>query len=198
NNVQEAEMIEDIKYQRELQRQQEQMDNKEEQISHKDSGIIGMAAVNVAAVEEYSYRYIKNCPISKNQQKKIFKICAGANISFEFVMALIWKESGWDAKCVSDNGESVGLMQIQERWHRELMDKLGCSDLKDPEQNVRVGVELLKRQFKTYREPAWALMAYNGGGAYADRMIAKGEISEYANKVLQKTQEYEKENGLCE
>ncbi len=205
NNVQEAELMEDIKYQRELQRQQEQLEKqKEEWSSDRDSGILQATATKSSVGVKKTrgcirqqYRYIKGCPLTKKQQRKIFKICARANISYEFVMAVIYTESRFDADCVSDNGESVGLMQIQERWHRPLMDKLGCTNLKNPLQNVRVGVALLQSHCKKYKEPAWALMAYNGGGAYAERMIAKGEVSEYAKKVLQKAQEYEKENGLC-
>ncbi len=204
NNVQEAELMENIKYQRELQRQQEQLDKqKEERSSDKDSGILPTTVQKGTVVSMkrkksvLQYRFVEGCPLSKKQQRKIFKICARANISYEFVMAVIYTESRFDADCVSDNGESVGLMQIQERWHRPLMDKLGCTNLKNPLQNVRVGVALLQSHCKKYKEPAWALMAYNGGGAYAERMIAKGEVSEYAKKVLQKAQEYEKENGLC-
>lgn len=70
------------------------------------------------------YRYIAGCPLSRKVQRQIFDICAGANISFEFVMAIIEKESDFDPECISDGGESVGLMQIQSRWHREQMDRL--------------------------------------------------------------------------
>ncbi len=204
NDVQEAEMIEEIKYQRELQRQQEQKEYKKNvQSSSKDSGLLPVEAQKAIAVSMerkksiLQYRFVEDCPLSKKQQRKIFNICARANISYEFVMAVIYTESRFDADCVSDNGESVGLMQIQERWHRPLMDKLGCTNLKNPIQNVRVGVALLQSHCKKYKDPAWALMAYNGGGAYAERMIAKGEVSQYAKKVLQKSQEYERENGLC-
>lgn len=141
------------------------------------------------------YRYIDSCPLSPKTQREIFDICAGANISFELVMALIYQESGWDPACVSDKGQSVGLMQVQERWHREVMDKLGCSDLANPVQNVRVGTELLRRYFIEYQEPAWALMAYNGGQAYADRMIEAGKISRYAAAVLERAADYERRAG---
>lgn len=70
------------------------------------------------------YRYIKGCPLPKKIQREIFHIC--------------------------DDGKSVGLMQIQEKWHTDLMDKTGCTDLTDPVQNVRVGTALLKRHFITY------------------------------------------------
>lgn len=155
-----------------------------------------MISSGIEQTEPIHYRYIEDCPIPKKTQRKIFEICAGATVSFELVMAVIEKESGFEPKCVSDEGCSVGLMQIQEKWHRGLMDRLGCRDLHDPEQNVRVGVELLKRHFETYQDAAAALMAYNGGQAYADRMIAKGEISAYAAGVLEKAAEYERRNGL--
>ena len=150
----------------------------------------------IKPAEAIKYRYIKNCPLSGEIQREIFEICADANISFELVMALIEKESSFDPGCVSDEGQSVGLMQIQEKWHREVMDKLGCRDLCDPAQNVRAGVELLKRHFKTYQDAAAALMAFNGGQAYADRMMAEGEVSAYAASILAKAAEYERENGL--
>ena len=63
-------------------------------------------------------------------------------------------------------------------------------------QNVRVGVELLKRHFETYQDAAAALMAYNGGQAYAEKMLTEGKISDYAESVLEKAEEYERRNGL--
>lgn len=142
------------------------------------------------------YRYIKGCPLPQKLQRKIFRICGDAPLSFELVMSLICEESGWDPECVSDGGESVGLMQIQEKWHKELMDKTGCTDLTDPVQNVRVGTALLKRHFATYQDPAWALMAYNGGQAYADRMIRQNKTSAYADRILRRAAEYERSNGI--
>lgn len=142
------------------------------------------------------YRYIKGCPLPQKLQRKIFRICGDAPLSFELVMSLICEESGWDPECVSDGGESVGLMQIQEKWHKELMDKTGCTDLTDPVQNVRVGTALLKRHFTTYQDPAWALMAYNGGQAYADHMIRQNKTSAYADRILRRAAEYERSNGI--
>ncbi len=142
------------------------------------------------------YRYIKDCPLPKKIQREIFHICGDAALSFELVMSLIYEESGWDPECISDDGESVGLMQIQEKWHTDLMDKTGCTDLTDPVQNVRVGTTLLKRHFRTYHDPAWALMAYNGGRAYADRMIKANKTSAYAERILRRAAGYERSNGI--
>ncbi len=142
------------------------------------------------------YRYIKDCPLPKKIQREIFHICGDAALSFELVMSLIYEESGWDPECISDDGESVGLMQIKEKWHTDLMDKTGCTDLTDPVQNVRVGTTLLKRHFRTYHDPAWALMAYNGGRAYADRMIKANKTSAYAERILRRAAGYERSNGI--
>ena len=147
-------------------------------------------------IQVLQYRYIKGCTLPKEIQRKIFHICEDGNLSFELVMSLIYEESGWDPGCISDNGESVGLMQIQKRWHKKLMDKTGCTDLTDPVQNVRVGTALLKRHFSIYQDPTWALMAYNGGQAYADRMIKQNKTSAYAKRILRRAAAYERSNSI--
>lgn len=147
-------------------------------------------------IQALQYRYIKGCLLPKKIQREIFHICEDSSLSFELVMSQIYEESGWDPECISDDGESVGLLQIQEKWHKELMDKTGCTDLTDPVQNVRVGAALLKRHFSTYQDPAWALMAYNGGQAYADRMIKANKTSAYAERILRRAAEYERSNGI--
>lgn len=147
-------------------------------------------------IQVLQYRYIKGCTLPKKIQRKIFHICEDGNLSFELIMSTIYEESGWDPECISDDGESVGLMQIQGKWHKELMDKTGCTDLTDPVQNVRVGTALLKRHFSTYQDPAWALMAYNGGQAYADRMIKANKTSAYAKRILRRAADYERSNGI--
>lgn len=147
-------------------------------------------------IQPLQYRYIKGCSLSRKIQRQIFHVCEDSNLSFELVMSLIYEESGWDPGCISDNGESVGLMQIQKRWHKKLMDKTGCTDLTDPIQNVRVGTALLKRHFRTYQDPAWALMAYNGGQAYADCMIEQNKTSAYAERILRRAVRYERSNWI--
>ena len=152
--------------------------------------------VLVEGKQALQYRYIKGCPLPKKIQREIFHICDDTTLSFELVMSQICEESGWDPECISDDGKSVGLMQIQEKWHTDLMDKTGCTDLTDPVQNVRVGTALLKRHFITYQDPAGALMAYNGGQAYADRMIDQNKTSAYAERILRRAAGYERSNGI--
>ena len=167
---------------------QEVVENRSKQLTYQEA--------LAEEIQPLQYRYIKGCSLSRKIQRQIFHVCEDSNLSFELVMSLIYEESGWDLGCISDNGESVGLMQIQEKWHKELMDKTGCTDLTDPIQNVRVGTALLKRHFSTYQDPAWALMAYNGGQAYADRMIKANKTSVYAEIILRRAAEYERSNDI--
>jgi hypothetical protein len=72
-----------------------------------------------------------------------FIVCKQYGVDYEMVFALIERES----KCVydaeGDNGNSVGYMQIQEKWHKGRMQRLGVTDLKNPFQNILVGVDIL-------------------------------------------------------
>lgn len=153
-------------------------------------------ATPVPTKEPKQYRYIKGCGLSKSVQREIFDICQRKDLSFEFVMAVIYTESSFRANCVSDNGESVGLMQIQERWHKPLMDKLGVDSLYNPVGNVKVGTSLLASYFKEKDDTYYVLMWYNGGKAYADRMAAAGSVSDYAKKVLKTAAKYERQNRI--
>lgn len=125
-------------------------------------------------------------PLEDELQKHIARLCEGTAVSPCVVMALIDVETGgtFDAGAIGDNGKSVGLMQIYAGWHRERMERLGVTDLMDPYQNVAVGIDLLDELCGQGRGLDWALMAYNGGTAFADRMESKGLVSEYARNVI--------------
>ena len=129
-------------------------------------------------------RVYYDVPLSEDLQDHIFNICDEKGIEYQVAMALIHTESRFDATCVGDSGNSLGLMQIQPRWHYERMERLGCDDLLDPYQNVTVGLDLFSDLLEEYGEVEYALMAYNGGGAYADSMIESGLISDYAYSVI--------------
>lgn len=92
------------------------------------------------------------------------------------VKALIEEESGWLETAEGDGGNSIGLMQIQERWHRERMQRLGVTDLYDPKQNVKVGCDILAELLGKYGNYKDALSVYNSGNTkdgkqYAERIM---------------------------
>lgn len=108
----------------------------------------------------------------------IDKIAKRYGLNPDIVKALIEEESGWVASAEGDNGNSIGLMQIQERWHKERLTRLGITNLYDPEQNVTVGCDILSELLNKYGNYEDALSVYNSGNtedgkAYAERILNK-------------------------
>ena len=122
----------------------------------------------------------------------IESVCEPVNICPEFVEAVIERESRWNPKAV--NGDCMGLMQISERWHRERMEKFGVTDLTDPFDNILVGVDYLRELFEKYEDPGMVLMIYNGDSR-AKNLQATGELSEYAEWILNRSAELERQHG---
>ncbi len=108
----------------------------------------------------------------------ITKVAKQYGLDPSVVKALIEEESGWCSSAEGDGGNSIGLMQIQERWHRERMQRLGVTDLYDPKQNVKVGCDILAELLGKYGNYKDALSVYNSGNTkdgkqYAERILNK-------------------------
>ena len=138
-------------------------------------------SVEIKALPTVSYFDV---PLSEDLQSHIFKLCDENGVNPSIVVAMIGKESVYNSDAVGDGGNSLGLMQIQPRWHRERMKKLGTTNLFDPYQNVAVGIDILAELFATGKSTEWVLMAYNGGRAYANEKSALDIVSDYANTVM--------------
>lgn len=139
--------------------------------------------VPVEIVEEEKTEYF-DVPLSEDLQDHIFAECERYGIKPQIVFAMIERESRYRADVIGDNGNSYGLMQIQPKWHKARMNKLGCTNLLNPYQNVSVGIDLLGELVNRGKGMEWALMAYNGGPSYANKKMAAGTVSNYAKGVL--------------
>lgn len=127
--------------------------------------------------------YYDSIPLDKHLQDYIIKQAHAKGIEPQIVMAMIERESDYNASCMGDNGQSYGLMQIMKKWHSKRMDKLGCTDLLDPYQNVTVGIDYLCELLSRYDgDMAKALVSYNQGHY-------KGTITAYAKGVMEKANE---------
>lgn len=114
--------------------------------------------------------YFESVPLDAELKAHIIKTAEAAGIEPALIFAMIDVESDYRADTVGDGGASLGLMQIQERWHRERMERLGCTDLLDPYQNVTVGVDFLSELIRYYDgDVTKAVIAYNMGQAGAQR-----------------------------
>lgn len=109
------------------------------------------------------------------QKDYIEETAESYGISPKLVKAIIEVESGGDANAVGDNGNSLGLMQIQPRYHAQRL-KEGES-LLDPKVNVRVGCEILSEIMAKHGTLDEVLTVYNAGHDTGDRS--------YANRVYE-------------
>lgn len=123
-------------------------------------------------------------PLDEGLQDHIFAVCEEYEIEPELIISMIYRESTYNIEAIGDSGRSLGLMQIQPRWHKDRMNKLGCDDLLDPYQNVMVGTDLMSELLNQRGSVEWALMAYNGGPSYANKMVKAGKVSEYAREII--------------
>lgn len=125
-----------------------------------------------------------DAPLDEALQDHIFAVCEEYGVDPALVMAVIEKESGFTLDAVGDQGRSLGLMQVQPRWFAAEMAEHGFDSLLDPYQNVVIGVGYLADLMAMGNGDIWALMAYNGGPAYANEM--GGSVSEYAAVVMER------------
>ena len=120
-------------------------------------------------------------------QRYIIKTCKEYQINPSVVIAMCFYESSFNADAVGDNGEGMGLMGINPRWCWPEMEKLNCPDMKDPYQNVTVGIDILAQKMAKYDgNPEMALMSYNAGDAGAHRLwFDKGIYSTtYSSNIM--------------
>lgn len=97
-------------------------------------------------------------------------------------IAIAYKETGgtFQADAVGDEGGSIGMFQINTKWHLDRMDRLGVTDLTDPAQCAAVAIDYLKELADRYGfepESEALLMAYNMGPGGAKKAIEAGTTS---------------------
>ena len=131
-----------------------------------------------AALYDTGY-FRADVPLDGETQAFLRSACEEAGITYELALAVIRQETEF-RNVVGDNGDSIGYMQIQPRWHEERMERLGVTDLADPYSNFRVGCDFLAELLSEYTLEE-ALTAYNSG---------KPGKSEYATSVMGYMEEY--------
>ena len=104
--------------------------------------------------------------------------------------------SGSDAES-GDGGQSKGYMQIYEKWHTDRMQNLGCTDLMNPYQNVRVGIDFLSYLLKKYGTIQDTLAAYNYGEKGAREYLWSNGVYVYSynTAIIQRMKEIEEVVG---
>lgn len=146
--------------------------------------VLGLNAIATAIdnPEVYEKPLPEPVPVAQLEiNDHIDKMAKRYGLDSRIIKALIEEESGWGESAEGDNGQSVGLMQIQERWHKDRMKRLGVTNLYDSEQNITVGCDILSELLNKYGNYKDALSVYNSGNVhdgkqYAERVLKNAGI----------------------
>lgn len=125
----------------------------------------------------------EDIPLDAETQRLLYKACTETGVQYELALAVIRQETSF-RNINGDNGNSIGYMQVQPRWHGDRMERLGVTDLSDPYSNFLVGCDYLAEVIGKDKGLEWALMSYNGGQSYANKLAKAGKVSKYATNVL--------------
>lgn len=117
-------------------------------------------------------------------------ICESYGLDPYLMLALIEKESAFRPDAY--NGECQGLCQISLKWHSRRMDRLGCTDLFDPAENLLVAADYLSELAGNSRDITEALMYYNMKRETAAMLYAKGEYSDYSLDIQKRAEKLKK------
>lgn len=122
-----------------------------------------VVAMPEADIEEPDTSYRRDdIPLSYDLQDLLHATTEEYDLPYNMVLAQMWRETGY-RNVMGDDGDSVGYLQVQEKWHKTRMDKLGVTDLKNPKGNFLVACDYLRECIDTTDTTADALTKYNSG-----------------------------------
>lgn len=110
----------------------------------------------------------------------------------ELLEAIMEQESSGQPQVY--NGACKGLMQINEPYHKDRMQKLGVTDIYDPYGNILVAADYLHELFVEYGDMGTVLMIYNGS-SNAVAMGEEGTYTTYASGIMSRTAALERLHG---
>jgi soluble lytic murein transglycosylase-like protein len=119
------------------------------------------------------------------------------------VVAIIEQESHFDPHAVGPRG-ARGLMQIRPFVARDVAHRAGWpferQMLRDPVENVRLGVRYLTELRRRFGTSVLALAAYNAGPSRVERRVARGRSTTgpYVRQVLERYDQMRERYGAPE
>jgi len=120
----------------------------------------------------------------------LIRECNKNGVSIELVRAVIWTESKYNPKAVSNAG-AVGLMQLMPKTAYYIAElkgkKIEYADLKKADVSIELGVFYLKLLLDKFKDEKIAICAYNAGEGNVSKWIQTGESIPY-----KETREYVK------
>lgn len=127
-------------------------------------------------------------------EEAIHKAAEAAGIDKHLYMALIFVESGFNKKAVSE-ANACGLTQVIPRYTGGITTKkkYTCDELKNPWTSIAVGAVILKYWIHKYAkgDVRKGLCGYNAGFRCKGRKPSKGGLK-YADKVIYMSEYFRK------
>lgn len=122
-------------------------------------------------------------------QWEIFEaICGQDPDAFCALMAIAKHETDFRADLAGDNGGSLGMFQINTKWHTDRMERLSVTDLTNPVQCAKVALDYLQELARITGfgfSDHGIYMAYNMGPSGARKAQAAGrDTTAYSEAVL--------------
>lgn len=121
-------------------------------------------------------RFCEDIPLTNEEQVFLQSACEEFEVPYALALGLIEQETDF-RNIICDNGASTGYMQVQKKWHWDRMERLGVTDLSEPNGNFRVGLDYLSELYGKYEDWSLALTVYNMGHN-------PGYITDYAKNVM--------------
>ena len=114
-------------------------------------------------------------PLPFELQTKLYGACLEFGVEYELALAVMEQETQF-RNLMGDGGKAYGYFQVWPKWHKDRMEKLGVTDLMDPESNFRVACDFLSECINKYGLER-GLGYYNSGEA---------KVTGYSREVMEK------------
>ena len=132
--------------------------------------------------------YSREIPLSDELQQFTYETAEKYGVNYDLMLAIMQTESQFN-NVVSDNGEDIGLCQINAVNAEWLYQEYGIYNLLDEKQNIEACAIILNKLQGQFDDESHVVMAYNLGASKAQKYIKSGKITEYTEKVYENMKE---------
>ena len=132
--------------------------------------------------------YLREIPLSDELQQFTYETAAEYGVNYDLMLAIMQTESQFN-NVISDNGEDIGLCQINTINAEWLYTEHGINNLLDEKQNIKACAIILNKLQGQFDTESHVVMAYNLGASKAEKYISSGKITKYTEKVYENMEE---------
>lgn len=132
--------------------------------------------------------YLRDIPLSCELQQYTYETAEKYGVNYDLMLAIMQTESQFQ-NVVSDNGEDIGLCQINACNAEWLYQEHGIYNLLDEKQNIEACAIILNKLQGQFDDESHVVMAYNLGAGKAEKYIQSGKMTEYTQKVYENLNE---------